>query len=480
MYFEDNTAKIRREVLKRVAELQFGDALVQGVHRIPYEMAPRDGVSTRCCVHKDRAVLRYRVMAALGLSVEDETDETIHLNDYAQSALMRSKPEGPILTVIDEACRSCIRTHYFVTNACRGCVARPCVTSCPKKTIHMKAGHAEIDPDNCVNCGICKDKCPYHAIVYVPVPCEEACPVGAISKGEHGREVIDYEKCTFCGKCMHECPFGAIMERSQTVDVIRRIKEGKSVVAMVAPSVEGQFPAELEKLHTAIRALGFAAMEEVARGADITAAHEAEELREGIAAGKPFLATSCCPSWVRTAERHVEGMAAHVSHTGTPMHYAAQLAETEYPGALRVFIGPCVAKRHEALSDGGVDYVLTFEELSAMFRAKGIDPAACEPTPLSQPARRGGRGFAASGGVKAAVAHALAGSGVDVQSFCVNGITKKSLPEMKRWAKGENLPGNFLEVMSCEGGCLSGPGVLVNPKFTLKKLQKLLEASAEV
>ncbi len=83
--------------------------------------------------------------------------------------------------------------------------------NCPKDAIRFKKnGQAMIDHDTCVSCGICHKSCPYHAIVYIPVPCEEACPVKAISKDERGIEHIDESKCIYCGKCMNACPFGAI------------------------------------------------------------------------------------------------------------------------------------------------------------------------------------------------------------------------------------------------------------------------------
>lgn len=46
-----------------------------------------------------------------------------------------------------------------------------------------------------------------------------------------------------------------------------------------------------------------------------------------------------------------------------------------HPGAKVVFIGPCVAKKDEAdRYDGYADAVLTFEELSGMFKEKNIVP----------------------------------------------------------------------------------------------------------
>ena len=173
--------------------------------------------------------------------------------------------------------------------------------NCPKHAItHDKKNHGQavIDHDLCINCGKCYQSCPYHAIVYVPVPCEEACPVKAISKDEYGVEHIDESKCIYCGKCLNACPFGAIFEISQVFDVLNSIQDGESVVAMVAPSILGQFNTTKEKLYGAIKAIGFSAVVEVAEGAMLTVSNEAVELKEKLQEGQPFMTTSCCPSYI--------------------------------------------------------------------------------------------------------------------------------------------------------------------------------------
>ncbi|GAB1455618.1 hypothetical protein MASR2M48_09250 [Spirochaetota bacterium] len=83
---------------------------------------------------------------------------------------------------------------------------------------------------------------PYKAIIKVPVPCEEACPVGAIHRDADGKHRIDKEACVECGKCVKECPFGAVMEPSHLVEVIRAVQSARPVVALLAPATIAQFP----------------------------------------------------------------------------------------------------------------------------------------------------------------------------------------------------------------------------------------------
>jgi len=323
----------------------------------------------------------------------------------------------------------------------------------------------------CINCGKCRDACPYHAIVHIPVPCEEACPVGAVTKGPDGKESIDPEACILCGRCVTACPFGAVMEKSDTLRVVRTLKEARRpAVALVAPSVLGQFPGDLGRIYGAVKALGFADVREVAEGAEETAAAEAAEWTHAVAGGhQAFLTTSCCPAWVR-ASRQIPGMTPFVSTTPSPMVFAARRARAAYPDALLVFVGPCTAKRREALDTGAVDAVLTFEELGALFVARGVEVARAEPL-LLKDQRPEGRGFALSGGVAGAVRAALGPGAAGLKAEPINGLNRKSLNLLKVYAKGKGTA-NLLEVMACEGGCVAGPGKVCSVKVALGHWEK--------
>lgn len=453
MSHDNDAVLLRREVLIRVARHAWAGTLGTGLRRLPYDMT-RSGATYRCCVHHERAILRDRTLAALGHAVETR-DEAIDLNEAGQASWQREGPEDFPLTVVDEACRGCVPSRFAVTNACMGCVARPCRTTCPQGCVSFAGGRAVIG-EGCINCGKCRDACPYHAIVHIPVPCEEACPVGAIQKGEDGKESIDPEACILCGRCVTRCPFGAVMEKSDLVRVVRRLTDQTPAVALVAPSVLGQFPGSLEQIYGAVAALGFDAVYEVAEGAEDTAAAEAREWEHAVAGGhQGLLATSCCPAWV-AASRRIAGMEALVSTTPSPLVFSGRRVRAAHPGAFVVFIGPCTAKRREAQTTRAADAVLTFEELGALFVSRGVEVAEARPWPLVP--RPWGRGFALSGGVASAVAEALEPSlRSSLRPEAVNGLSRKTLNLLKACAKGRT-EANLLEVMACEGGCVAGPG----------------------
>lgn len=467
----NNASLLKQEILIKIARLQLAGKLADGVYAIPKEMIPKGSAPIRCCIFHDREIVRSRVLARLGFSVEDVDDDK-PLSAFADEALAREKPTWPMLTFLNEACNGCVKSKYLPTDACQACLARPCKVNCPKQAIEIYDHRAHIDPSKCINCGLCAQNCPYHAIVKIPIPCEEACPVGAITRNEEtGHEQIDYDKCIFCGKCMSSCPFSAVMDKSQLVDVIRHIMEGKKVVAMYAPAIAAQFKgAKVGQLEGALIAAGFSRVWEVAIGADITADKEAEEFAERMKRGDKMMTTSCCPAYVRAVQIHAGELKNCISETKSPMVYTAELAKKADPGCITVFIGPCLAKRREGFDNDLVDYVLSVEEVGALFAAKDIDVGKAEvKTPRYNPTVSG-RNFAKTGGVAESVRIRLKDDSI-LRPVVIDGLDKAGIKALQNYGKinaGE-IPApadcpNLIEVMACEGGCIAGPSVIMNPK----------------
>lgn len=466
----NQTTHLKREILVRIIKAFLKDNFEENVRAIPYDMRPKGcDVPFRCCVYKERAIIKDRTIAGLGISIEDDDEKTL-LSTYAKQALERKVPDENVLTVLEAACKGCVPSRVFVTNLCQGCVARPCINSCGFGAIEIVDGKSIIDGEKCKGCMKCVKVCPYNAIVKIRVPCEDSCPVDAIAKDENGYAKIDFEKCISCGKCVGACPFGAVHEKSQIIDILKEMKKGKKVIAMVAPAIMGQLPCTPTQLHSAIKKAGFSEVYEVAQGADITTKNEAIDFVERMDKGAEFMTTSCCAGYNELVDKHIQEIKPFVSHTKTPLYYTAEIVKKEHPDATTVFFSPCVAKRKEVQQNPNVDYVINFEELGALFIAMKIEVAQCEESEFKTEASKEGRKFALSGGVAKAV-ETLVDEDIIIKSHCINGLCKESIRELKKIAKtGECANGNLVEVMACEGGCIAGNATINSLKTAFKQV----------
>jgi len=469
---ELETKRLKREVLVRLIKAFLSDDFSANARLIPFDMRPKySEVPFRCCIYKERGILRARTLAGLGFSIEED-DETISLAEYAKKSLERPRPDSNPLTVVESACHSCQASRVYVTDLCQNCVARPCMNTCRFGAISHVNGKSVIDPEKCKKCGMCMAACPYGAIVKTVVPCENACPVGAIAKDERGFARIDTEKCISCGKCVTACPFGAVHAKSQVIDVLRRIKEGKEVIALFAPALVGHLPCTPEQIQDALLKIGFSYVYEVAQGADVTTLTEAKDFAERLAQGAPFMTTSCCAGYNELVKKHLPEIKPYVSDAHTPLYYTAEIAKKEHPDAVTVFISPCFAKRREVLDNPNVNYLLNFEELGAILIAMGIEIDTCETKEFSYQSSSEAREFALSGGVAKSVQAAWKGEPDAIKPVIINGLDKTSIRDLRLYAKNGNCPsGNLIEVMCCPGGCIAGNACMGSFKEAFKKVK---------
>ncbi len=472
---------LKKEILVRIIKAFLSDDFVEQTRLIPFAMRPKGmEVPYRCCIYKERAIIKDRTIAGLGFPIEED-DETISLATYAKKALERKKISDKNLTVLQVACKGCATNRIHVTDLCQGCVARPCLSSCKHGAISVVNGKSVIDDAKCKKCQMCVNACPYKAIVKISVPCEDSCPVNAIKKDDTGFASIDYDKCINCGRCTSACPFGAVHERSQIIDILKAVKSGKKVAALIAPSVTGQFPGNIYQLKTAIIKAGFTDVFEVAAGADITAHNEAEEFMKRIGKGQKFMTTSCCAGYNQLINKHLEEIKPFVSETKTPLFYTAEQVKKSNPDYITVFISPCVAKRAEGYENKNVDFVMNYEELGALFIAKQIEISELAESKFSAEASKQGRNFGVSGGVAESVKKSLRDE-TSVKACIVNGLNKENIKQLKRFAeKGECETGcNLVEVMCCEGGCICGNATINNPKTAKEQISVLLKNSKDI
>ena len=468
--------KNRRRIFKEVADLAYhSENLKDDMEALPYKIVNYDE-SEYESIYRERAIVREQIRLAMGLSLRPE-NAPVHVTQGVEESNIDEKYyEPPLMQVIPSACNACPENRYEVTNKCMGCVAHPCREVCPRGAISMVSGHSVIDQEKCIKCGKCKAVCPYDAISHQVRPCLAHCGVNAIKSDEKGRAYIDTDLCVSCGQCMVSCPFGAIADKSQIFQLIRAMQSGRKIIAQVAPSFVGQFGknATPDKIKEALKELGFYEVYETAIGADMGAMAEAEHYVKEVATGElPLLLTSCCPSWSMLAKKFFPETIDNISNALTPMVATARKIKEDHPDASVVFIGPCASKKLEASRRtvrSDVDFVITFEELSGMFEAKGLLPDEVEAKEPLNDATGAGRGYGVAGGVASAIEECIREYYPDVE---VNIEHAESLTECKKMlmlAKAGKKNGCLIEGMACPGGCVAGAGTNIAIQQAMKEV----------
>ncbi|MBQ9885891.1 MAG: 4Fe-4S dicluster domain-containing protein [Lachnospiraceae bacterium] len=436
--------EFKHKLIEAVCRLAWEDKLdAEHTEEMVYKILPGPKPEYRCCVYKEREIVRGRIKLA------------------GRQDISTDKESNNVVKVIEAACDECPIVAYSVTDICRFCLGKPCLKACNFNAIKPGEVRMHIDPAACRHCGACSKVCPFNAIVHMERPCKKSCPAGAIDYNEYGICTIDESKCIQCGQCIHSCPFGAIGSKVYLVNIIEDIKAGREVYAMCAPATEGQFGEDVDMaaMRNALIKLGFKDMVEVGLGGDMTAAYESEEWSEALKEGRK-MTTSCCPAFINLLKKHFPAVYENnMSQTVSPMCAVSRYLKAIHPGCVTVFIGPCIAKKAETMDksvEGNADYAMTYGELGSLMASKGIEFEKVNEA--YQEASVWGKRFASGGGVAAAVIECMQERREDTSDIkllkCAGGAECKKAVLML--ANGR-LSEDFIEGMMCEGGCVGGP-----------------------
>ncbi|MEE8885639.1 MAG: 4Fe-4S dicluster domain-containing protein [Eubacteriales bacterium] len=457
-----NLLELKHKIIEEVARLAWDDKLDdEHKEELVYKLCPGPLAKYRCCVYKDRELVKQRIRLSEGKNPTPGSDSK------------------NIVQILSPACEECPISAYSVTDNCRKCMGQACINACKFGAVSIGNHRSHIDPTKCRECGKCAAACPYNAIVHLVRPCKRACPVGAITYDEYGICVIDEEKCINCGQCIHSCPFGAPASKTYLTAIIKEIKAGKEVYAMCAPATEGQFGEDISmaSIRNACKQLGFTDMVEVGLGGDLTAAYESEEWSHAREEGRK-MTTSCCSAFINMMKIHFPDLyKENMSTVVSPMCAVSRYLKAIHPGCVTVFIGPCIAKKSEAADKSvpdNADYVMTYGEFRAFLRSKDITLKKTDDK--YQEATIYGKKFARSGGVAEAVIECMKERGEDTSEIklrkCAGGDECRKALTLLKFNK---LPEDFVEGMVCPGGCVGGPSKHRTEAETLKARQTLLK-----
>lgn len=366
------------------------------------------------------------------------------------------------------------------------------------------------NPNKCILCGDCVRMC------------EEVQGVGALSFVYRGSKMkispafgkeIGEVNCVDCGQCRTVCPTGAIMIKNENHLLWKYLQDpSKRVVAQIAPAVRVALGEEfglepgvvtIGKIIACLKMLGTEQVYDTAFAADMTVMEESREFISRLESKENLpLFTSCCPGWVKFAENKFPDMLDNISTCKSPQQmfgsvikeYYKEFDKEEDRETIMVSVMPCTAKKAEAARDefivdgvADVDLVITTQELAMLIKEAGIRFDLLEEESFDMPfGLSSGSGiiFGATGGVSEAVLTRLLKDkpnhqksevifkevrgmdnikecifnvdGTEVKIAIVHGL--KSAEELVKQIKSGERYYDFIEVMACLGGCISGGG----------------------
>ena len=220
------------------------------------------------------------------------------------------------------------------------------------------------------------------------------------------------------------------------------------MVASLAPSYPAAFDvSEPLSVISALRAIGFSIVEETVSVMEEVVKIRLQAIGDSNPRSLPLLSSSCSRVTGLIKERYPQLEERLVPRLSPMSLHVRSLKERYGNDCVVVFIGPCTHKRSEAervAATGGTppDLVLTFDDLGMYFRKLGFHLASFLP---SEPDGETPDWARAS---------------VLVDSLSGWNQVIETLANVESAASGHDHGlGSFIEMLACEGGCLSGDGM---------------------
>ena len=298
-----------------------------------------------------------------------------------------------------------------------------------------------INPEKCVGCNACIRACPIN----------EA-NVAQIIDGNNIISIND-SNCIHCGECTKQCAHGARYFDDDTDAFFTDLKT-RQIAVLVTPAIKVAFRKDWGSLLSWLRKQpNIAGIYDVSFGADICTYMHLKAVKEGKV--KKIISQPCA-ALTDYILKYKHDLIPYLSPVHSPILCGAIYLK-KYGGIKQplAVLSPCVAKKTEFVDTGIVSYNVVFSGLKKYLDDHGVHLTASTDFAFDGVPALSGAIYPMPGGLKECLLAMQPGLRV---------INSEGVPavyhNLDNYLKApDSVKPDVFDVLSCEYGCISGPGV---------------------
>ncbi|MDR0456735.1 MAG: methyl-accepting chemotaxis protein [Treponema sp.] len=310
-----------------------------------------------------------------------------------------------------------------------------------------------IDEEKCVNC----------------YACITGCPVKYCMDGSGKKLQINPDLCIGCGNCITVCSHKARSLIDDTARFMNDLRQGKKIIAIVAPAIASFFPEQFLNFNGYLKSLGVEAFFDVSLGAELTVISYLDYIQKK---NPRTVIAQPCPAIVSFIQIYCPKLLPYLAPADSPMLHTVKMVREYYPEYNNyqiAIISPCIAKRREFDETGLVEYNVTMYALKNLLDEREINLSSFKPVEYSGEHAERAVGFSIPGGLMDTAERFV--PGIRRQTHKIEGVHTiyPYLEEIAELLDTDAELSLLIDCLNCEKGCNggSGTGNAVKPQTVL-------------
>ena len=293
--------------------------------------------------------------------------------------------------------------------------------------------------------------------------CIEVCPLKFCNDGSGDYVEINDDMCVACGKCIKACSHKARVYIDDFEDFLQHIQKKEKVIAIVAPSIASNFPSKYLKINSWLISIGVSAVFDVSFGAELATKSIIDYFEHHT---PNTTIANPCPAIVSYIQIYQPKLIPYLLPIDSPMVHLMKMIRhfhPEYSTHKIAVLSPCCAKKREYVETGLGDFNIAFQSLQNHFKTNNIDLDSFEDCAYSNPPAERAVLFPMPGGLTKTLDRKFKDMPGKTRKIEGTELIYNYLSSLESMIEKDKSP-FFIDCLSCEQGCNSGPLTLNQDK----------------